>query len=136
MDTANLLIVLVTVLVLGGSARYIRGHWFYALNAKGYSVYVICKSQEATQMPSHQFVHPLFAVFWARRRRTTRRISGERGSSPYSTLPDRSTREPSRWEGRLLRAIALEFDQCLGLTTFSNSDARRIDLNIRVAPYG
>jgi len=36
----------------------------------------------------------------AGRRRPTKRISGERGSSPYSTLPDRSTREPSRWEGR------------------------------------
>jgi hypothetical protein len=28
MDTANLLIILITVLVLGGSARYVRGHWF------------------------------------------------------------------------------------------------------------
>jgi hypothetical protein len=36
----------------------------------------------------------------AGRRRPAKRISGERGSSPYSTLPDRSTREPSRWEGR------------------------------------
>jgi hypothetical protein len=26
--TANLLIIVVTILVLGGSARYIRGHWF------------------------------------------------------------------------------------------------------------
>jgi hypothetical protein len=28
MDTANFLIIIVTILVLGGSARYIRGHWF------------------------------------------------------------------------------------------------------------
>jgi len=27
-DTANLPIIVITVLVLGGSARYIRGHWF------------------------------------------------------------------------------------------------------------
>ena len=27
-DLANLLIIVITVLVLGGSARYIRGHWF------------------------------------------------------------------------------------------------------------
>jgi len=28
MDTANFLIIIMTVLILGGSARYIRGHWF------------------------------------------------------------------------------------------------------------
>jgi hypothetical protein len=28
MDTANFLIIIVTILVLGGSARYFRGHWF------------------------------------------------------------------------------------------------------------
>jgi len=28
MDTANFLIIIVTILVLGGGARYIRGHWF------------------------------------------------------------------------------------------------------------
>jgi hypothetical protein len=58
------------------------------------------------------------------------------GSRNAALLPLGRVRSPSHGAS-LAASCSLEFEQCLGLNTFSNqSDARRIDVNIRVAPHG